>query len=548
VSESEPERQKRRKPAERTAPEASDDALRPPQDEAAERALLGAILLDNGRPLQELAEFLQAEDFYREPHRLIYQAMRDLEALQEPVDLIVLGRRLADTGSIKTVGGLAYLSDLVREVGASANAVHYARIVKRKALQRTGLQFSRAAVQRFAGDVDDIETLIDDIASEAVQLAGSGTRNNVLPLHDALNATIDHLERLQRAGNKGLSGVTTGFPSLDAKTSGWQKGNLIILAARPGMGKTAFALNLLINAAAGSRNPTPGVIFSLEMGHEELTARILSARGALPGDKMRSGDISPAEWRRLIDGFTSLKDLRVFIDDTGAIKLSELRRKAIRLKKESGLGFIVIDYLQLMRGDNEGKNTSREAIVSEISRGLKALAKELELPIIALSQLNRAVESRSDRRPQLSDLRESGAIEQDADLIMFLYREEYYTALAAKKEAGEKKARGEPVAQVNTSPDEPGLTELIIAKHRAGATGKVELLFHPAVSLFTSLERDDVPPHTDADAPPAWQMPQARSEDVDYPAPTPQPRTDARLDDVFTPAAYAGDEDPDSPF
>ncbi|MBU6160595.1 MAG: replicative DNA helicase [Myxococcales bacterium] len=469
-----------------------------PQDIEAERSVLGAILLDPTSALTEIGDRLKAEDFYSEQHRVIFRAMYELAGRDEPIDLITVAGRLRVLGHLETAGGAAYLTELSSVVPTTIHARAYADIVKQKSTLRSVMSYARETLYSATAPQEDIEKFIDDMARKANAIATSGVARKVLSLREALEPMIMQAEQLANAGRRGLTGVPTGFHALDKRTNGLQPGDLLILAARPGMGKTALALNLLVNAARDKRRPTPGVIFSLEMGAGQLAQRLWASSSKVPMENIRSGDISKTQWTALYNSFKDLADLPIFIDETSSIPIGELMRKCRQLKQEHGIGLVMIDYLQLMSGAGSAKNVNREQIISEISRNLKALARELELPVIALSQLNRGVESREDKRPLLSDLRESGAIEQDADIIMFLYRDSYYQAMKGAN-AGARVGKGRngdaeapaPAAQVD--PSLPATTELILAKHRSGATGTVELTFLPKFLLFTNKEGDGPP-------------------------------------------------------
>ncbi len=531
------------------APPDRGDAGRsaPPFDEAAEQAVLGAILLDSRRAMRDVATTLRAEDFYRESHRAIYRAMLSLDEDNRPVDIVLLADRLRAMSALEIAGGGAYLSRLGASAPSVATIGHYATIVRDRALLRRLAAFARETADRAnAGDVDDVGALVDDVAQQALHLAEAGTASSVVRLFEALEPAIKAAEKLAQSGNRGgITGVASGYPVLDKKTAGWQPSDLIILAARPGMGKTAFALNMLTNAARHRSGPTPGVIFSLEMSKEQLATRIWCATSRVPLENLRSGNISHDQFTQLYDGVVELRDLPIFIDDTGQITVAEMARKCRQLKHEHGIGMIMIDYLQLMGSSTANKNANREQQISEISRTLKGLAKELDVPIIALSQLNRGVEQRGDKRPVLSDLRESGAIEQDADIIVFLYRDAYYRAMGAGPGG---RGDGPPDPTVNIAPvdpSEPSVTEVILAKHRSGSTGKVELLFHPRYTLFASLLPDGPPPPGDDQAPPYADR--APAPVPGYAPPPPDDDAPPPGDDDFVAATWEDDED-DAPF
>ena len=511
-----------------------------PQDLEAERSVLGAILLDPKPALAEMGDRLKAEDFYSEQHRVIFRAMLDLVARDEPIDLITVAGRLRLVGHFETAGGAAYLTELSSVVPTTIHARAYANIVKQKSTLRGIMSFARETLYSATAPQEDIAGFIDDMARKANAIATSGVASKVLSLREALEPMIKQAETLANAGRRGLTGVPTGFHALDKRTNGLQPGDLLILAARPGMGKTALALNLLLNAARDKRRPTPGVIFSLEMGAGQLAQRLWASSSKVPMENIRSGDISKSQWVALFSSFKTLTDLPIFIDETSSISIGDLMRKCRQLKQEHGIGLVMIDYLQLMSGAGSSKNANREQIISEISRNLKALARELELPVIALSQLNRGVESREDKRPLLSDLRESGAIEQDADMIMFLYRESYYQAMKGAN-AGMKVGKGRngdadasaPAVQID--PSMPATTELILAKHRSGATGTVELTFLPNFLLFTNKEGDGPPTPDEPLGMPRDTRATGQQEDYSSPAPAPNPSLPPGSDDPRAP-------------
>lgn len=481
-----------------TQPPAAErgSAYRPPYDEDAERAVIGAILVDPESVLREVAPILETEAFYREAHRRIYRAILDLDAMRTGIDIVTVAARLSDTGGLEIAGGGPELLRLSTDVPTTVNVAHYARIVRDKAMLRAMLALGQEIAQRSTADVENPDAFVDEIARRMTELQNRGGTTSAKPMKDALLDLIAHLERVQAAGgNKGLTGVPSGFQSLDRITSGWQPGDLIILAARPAMGKTAFALNLLVNAARDRRKPTAGVIFSLEMSSQQLAARVLASSSRVAAERIRSVDLDGPAWGQIINSTGELSSLRLFVDDTAQISVPELTRKCRALKQEHDLGLVLVDYLQLMKSTLSGKNSNREQEIAEISRGLKGLAKELGVPVIALSQLNRGVESRKDKRPMLSDLRESGAIEQDADIVMFLHREDYY-----RDEDG--KPKGPPGAGGPAGPGAPpgggrpadpaaaSETEVILAKHRSGSIGTATLLFHPRYTVFA----DALPP------------------------------------------------------
>ena len=432
-----------------------------PRSPQAEQAVLGAVLLDNdclGRITAVLAE----ADFYRPAHRQIFRSMIELFDGGSPVDVLTLSNALQANDALEGVGGLGYLSELADSIPAAAALQHYLDIVKDKAVLR-GLV---AACTEIAEDAleqpREIGEVLDLAEKRIFDLTQVRVSRDAAPLGEVLTRTYDMIEeRAERPGD--VVGVPTGFVDLDRMTAGLQQQELIILAARPSMGKTAFALNLALNAAVDYGRPA--AFFSLEMSKESLGMRFFSAHGRVPADRLRKGTLTQEDWSALVLASEELASVRLFLDDTAGISLSELRSKARRLVLEEGVQLIVLDYLQLMGTDKA--IDSREQQIATLARGLKGLAKELNVPVIILSQLNRSLESRKDKRPMLSDLRESGAIEQDADVVMFIHRDDYYT-----KEQSER----------------PNVAELEIAKQRNGPTGRVELYFNKEIGRFESYQ------------------------------------------------------------
>ena len=423
----------------------------PPQNIEAEQSILSAILIDNNT-LPEVLEILSEKDFYREVHQKIFSAMVDLFERSEPADLITVTNILKEQGQLESVGGATYLSELVDTIPMATNAAHYAKIIHEKATLRRLIERTASITSRCFEDRGDMEEILDFAERSIFEISEDKVKPAFHSLADILTDTYKAVE--QAYENKVLvTGVPTGYHELDQLTSGFQPGDLVIIAGRPSMGKTALALNITQNASAATG--IPSAIFSLEMSKEQLSLRLLSSEARVDSSKMRGGFLKESDLARINRAAGSLYDLPVFIDDSAAISALEIRAKARRMKMEKGLGFVIIDYLQLMRGRASAER--RELEISEISRSLKALAKELHIPVVALSQLNRKVEDRTNKRPVLSDLRESGAIEQDADVIMFIYRDEVY----------------------NTEPDNPnrGIAEVHLAKQRNGPIGTVKLTF-----------------------------------------------------------------------
>jgi replicative DNA helicase len=433
----------------------------PPQNLEAEEAVLGAMLLSE-TAIGTVTEILHAADFYRGSHGTIYLTCLALWAKGEPVDAITLANELEERGDLEQIGGASRVAELAALVSATANVEHYARIVKETAtlrgLIRAGQEIARLGRERIGETtelVDRAEQIVFDLSQERVR----GDFDHIGPL---LTESFERITKLYEAGAD-VTGIPSGFRDLDRLTSGFQPGNLVILAARPSMGKSALALCIAANL--GVRDSTPVALFTLEMSKAEVTQRLMCSEAKVESDRVRSGKLTQEDWPRLTAACDKLMKAPIYVDDTGSITMMELRSKARRLKaREPGLGLIVVDYLQLMTSGGTVENRVQE--VSQISRNLKVLARDLDVPILALSQLSRAVEQRSDKKPILSDLRESGSIEQDADLVLFVYRDDYYN--------GEES-------------DQQGLAELILAKHRNGPTDAVKLSFLRRYAKFADL-------------------------------------------------------------
>ena len=435
-----------------------------PYDARAEAAVLGAILLDNDA-LGTVGSSLEVDHFYREGHRYIYRAMLELGDVLDPIDTVTLAEKLREHDRLKAAGGGAYLVQLSSETPAAINVEHYAKIVRDKALTRAMIQACRAIADEGLQDPADVSSFIEGSQAKLFEITAKSMRTSVPTIREVIAETFKYIETLMDRKER-ITGIPTGFVDLDNKLSGLQPSDLIIAAGRPSMGKTAFALNLVTNAAL--KSTLPSVIFSLEMSSQQLAMRMLCSQARVNATDLRTGQVSDSDWSKLILCVGDLSESKIFVDDTPALSIMELRARARRISQDAGLGLIVIDYLQLMRGSELASRRSREQEISEISRGLKALAKELSVPVVALSQLNRGVESRTDKRPLMSDLRESGAIEQDADVVMFLYRDEYYNPESEKK----------------------GIAEVIIGKQRNGPTGTVELRFQGKYTRFDNLARE----------------------------------------------------------
>jgi replicative DNA helicase len=444
------------------------DSLRvPPQSIEAEQAVLGGLLLDNST-WDSIADRLRAEDFYRRDHQQIFTAIAELSARSEPSDAVTLAEYLAAKGLAEETGGLAYLAGLARDTPTAANIRAYADIVRERSLLRQLIRVSgEVAASAYESEGRTAVELVDEAERRVFEIAEQGRRtgSGFVPLHDILGATIDRLDLLQQTQGQ-LTGVSTGYHDLDRMTAGLQPGDLIIVAGRPSMGKTTLALNIAENAAIGAS--TPVAVFSMEMSRDQLAMRMISSLGRVDQSHLRTGNFGDEDWARINGAIAQMKTAPIYIDDSGALTPTEVRARARRLKREKGgLGLIVVDYLQLMQVPGTKENRATE--ISEISRSLKALAKELRVPVIALSQLNRSVEQRTDKKPVMSDLRESGAIEQDADLIVLIYREEVYEPETARK----------------------GIADIIIAKQRNGPTGEVHLTFLGKYTRFENLATGD---------------------------------------------------------
>lgn len=432
----------------------------PPYDEQAEASVLGAMLLDKSA-ITTAIEIIHAEDFYYDSHKAIFEGIMRLYNKNQPADMITLSDFLKKSGQLEAVGGYTYLGRLTSGAGAVSNTEAYANIIKEKSTLRALIRAGGEIVKDSYSDEDDVSSIIEKAEKSIFDITQDNQRNGLMNMRDVMVDTFDVMQ--QRSENKGgLTGLTTGFIDLDRKTSGMQKADLVLLAARPSMGKTALMVNIATNSALKANAKV--AMFSLEMSRNQLSQRILSSLSHVDLMKIISGDLTTEEWSKVIETMTYMNEMAIYIDDTAGITPLEVKAKCRRLKAEKGLDLVVIDYLQLM--EVGGRAESRQQEISAISRQLKGIAKELDVPVIALSQLSRAPEMRADHRPILSDLRESGAIEQDADIVMFLYRDEYY----------------------NPDTEKQGLGELIIAKHRNGPTGTVELLFKGEYTKFVNLQ------------------------------------------------------------
>ena len=432
----------------------------PPQNVEAEQAVLGAMLLSHDAVIVAM-EKLQSQDFYRDVHRIIFEAMEHLHRENKEIDVITLPDELKRMKKLDDVGGLEYVLNLPNLVGSAANIEYYANIVAEKALARNLISTCTELTTEAYDGQKETEALLDDAERRILQLSDTKNRGDFASVGAVVEVTLDKITKLYE-NKAGLTGLPTGFRDLDRMTSGLQPSDLILVAARPSMGKTAFTLNIAQNVGVCQHKTV--AFFSLEMSQEQLVQRLLCQIAHIDSQKLRTGQLnSDEEWTRLTDACDKLYESPIYIDDTPGISVAEMRSKARRLKSEHGLDLIIVDYLQLMQGRNA---ESRQQEISEISRSLKALARELKVPLIALSQLSRSVESRQDKRPMLSDLRESGALEQDADIVSFLYREDYY----------------------DKETENQHITEVILAKHRNGPVGSVKLYFKNEFTLFLNLD------------------------------------------------------------
>lgn len=442
-----------------TPPDFSDPRL-PPQNLEAEQSVLGAILLDNAS-LAKAMEVLTEEDFYRTAHRKIYMAMLDLSEHGEIIDQITLTEHLKTKGELEAVGGAAYLAELVQIVPTAANIRYHCKIVREKALLRNLISTSTEVIARGYEGAVQADDLLDFAERSVFSLAQGKLGRSFTPLSHIIKESLDLVDRLSKRQER-VTGIPTGFAKLDDLTAGLQGSDLVVIAGRPSMGKTSLALGIALHAATKHHHKV-GII-SLEMSKEQLVLRLLSSLASVDSHALRTGRLLKEDWWRLAEAAGKLEQAPVFIDDTGALTVQQMRGKARRLKAESGLDLLVVDYLQLMQGRSDAE--SRQQEISDISRSLKALAKELNVPVVALSQLSRAVESRKPPIPMLADLRESGAIEQDADVVIFIYRDDVY----------------------NPESEEKGMADIMVKKHRNGPTGDVKLAFLDKFAKFGDLD------------------------------------------------------------
>ena len=446
-----------------------------PHDSSAEKAVLGAIFIDP-EAIADASAVVQPEDFYEKANQIVFQAMIDLSDREEAIDPLTLQDELNKRNQLDDIGGIGYVSELALATPTAAHVTYYAQIVHRKALLRKLIFASQKIITNAMNESDDVTNILDDAESEIMNVSSDNNTGGFRTIKDIVNSTIDEINNIPEDGDM-VTGLPTGFYELDKMTTGFHDDELIIIAARPGVGKTSFALN--VAQYVGLHTDKSVAMFSLEMSGEQLVQRMLASEGLINSQHLRTGQLDQDEWHNLVVAAGSLASTDIFIDDTPGIKMSEIRAKARRLAKEKGnLGLIVIDYLQLIEGP---RSESRQQEVSAISRQLKKLAKELHVPVIALSQLSRSVEQRQDKRPVLSDIRESGSIEQDADIVSFLYRDDYYRDEPEDGENGSSDAEVAPE-------DDNGEVEVIIEKNRSGSRGTVKLMFSKPYNRFSNLD------------------------------------------------------------
>jgi replicative DNA helicase len=443
-----------------------EDLKTPPHSLEAEQSVIGGLMLDNSA-WDEIADIINEQDFYRHDHALILRAIAALAENDQPYDVVTVSEWIGARGDLDSIGGLAYLSILANDTPTAVNIKAYANIVREYSILRSLIQVgNEISASAYNADGKPSKELVDDAERKVFMIAeqGAGNRQGFEAINELLGRAVKRVEEMYKSGTA-LTGIATGFTNYDEKTSGLQNSDLIIIAGRPSMGKTSFAMNLAENAALNNDNSV--AVFSMEMPGDQLALRMMSSLGRIDSHNLRTGKLDDHDWPRLISSVSMLSKAKLFIDDTAALTPTELRARTRRLKREHGLDLVIIDYLQLMQVGGSTENRATE--ISEISRSLKALAKELKVPIIALSQLNRSVEQRPDKRPIMSDLRESGSIEQDADVILFIYRDEVY----------------------NPESNDKGTAEIIIRKQRNGPIGTVRLSFLGQYTRFENLAHDD---------------------------------------------------------
>lgn len=440
-----------------------------PQAIEVEKAVLGALMLDNDA-VTTVIDILKPQSFYLAAHKKIYAVIRELFSKSQPIDMLTVAEEIRKTGGLEEVGGPYYISQLTARIGSAANVEHHARIVSEKHILRELIKNASETIKNAYDDSTDVFELLDETERNLFNITEQNLSKQSQEMGALVSEALENIGKMREQGDSTVIGIPSGFSSLDSITAGWQRTDLIILAARPSMGKTAFCLSLIRNASVDHNIPV--AIFSLEMSALQLVQRLISSEVELPSDKLKKGNLQGHEWAQLNDRVTKLAEAPIYIDDTPGINIFELRAKCRRLKKKYNIELVVIDYLQLMSGSGDNKQGNREQEISNISRSLKIIAKELNIPVIALSQLNRAVETRGgNKKPQLSDLRESGAIEQDADMVLFLYRAEKY--------GFDRDDEGNPTQ---------GIAEVIIAKHRNGALDTVKTRFVDKFVKFKDLD------------------------------------------------------------
>jgi len=450
-------------------PGGTDASLRvPPHNLHAEQAVLASVLLNNDH-MSDVIEILRPDDFYQGAHRTLFEAMIGMFESGSAIDELTLASVIQGRGAEQQIGGLEYLAEIVSNVPLSENAVEYAKIVKEKSILRKSIAAAQEISTSAFQGVENLREFLDQMEQKVFAISGEEIKPNYFSLNEMVGAALKDIETAHELKRR-ITGIPSGFRDLDEVTAGFQKSNMIVVAARPAMGKTSLCLNIAVNAA--KRHKVPVAIFSLEMSKQELAMRMICSEASVNFHKVRTGQFGQEEMNRLVTAVAKLSVMPIYTDDSGMLSVLDLRARARRLKKDKGIGLIIVDYLQLMRGSSSKSSIdNRVQEVSEISRGMKALAKELNIPVIAISQLSRGVESRTDKRPQMADLRESGAIEQDSDLILFVYREEMYS----KKE---------------TPDEEKGVAEIIIGKNRSGPMRDVKLAFISQFTRFEDLARD----------------------------------------------------------
>lgn len=446
----------------------------PPHSDEAERAVLGGIFL-NADTLPDAQEYVTADDFYKKAHRLLFQAMTDLQDNGTAIDTVTVSDYLDNHNNLDDIGGVGYITDLVAATPIASNVVYYAKIVQQKSTLRKLISTAQNIASRSYTEQDDVEGLVEDAERQIMDVSENRNQAGFKQIKDVLNQAMAQIDQLYQ-NDQAITGLPTGFRDLDKITTGLHEDEMIILAARPAVGKTAFALNIAQNV--GTKTDKSVAIFSLEMGAEQLVNRMLCSEGSIDANHLRTGQLSEEEWQNLIIAMGSLSKAKIYMDDTPGIRMAEIRAKCRRLAREQGdLGLIIIDYLQLIEGSGQ---ENRQQEVSAVSRQLKKLAKELHVPVIALSQLSRGVEQRQDKRPVLSDIRESGSIEQDADIVAFLYRDDYYRDAEGDEDDDDQGGNDD-------GDDNVGEVEVIIEKNRSGPRGTVKLLFVKSYNKFTNI-------------------------------------------------------------